>query len=223
MTLDDPALGFFRTVDVEKAPQSPGLYAWYGVLREGRRTCEDPAALKAALVVHSERYQLQALRVWASGPFARWTGELGDATRANRIAGRQVDTKPDPDEENLVPSLEPAMGSVSAREHLVLVLEKAIPALTAPLYIGRARNLRDRLRQHVRALEKSTAGARTFAARAKSLGFSEESLAVQTVDFAVLLRQTGLAPDQADREARELIKTAEWLLNRWHRPQVGKR
>ena len=106
------------------------------------------------------------------------------------------------------------------------------PFAAAPIYVGVAKNLNDRLRQHTEQLFKLAELIRknpenkrkllesdksTFASRALATGFNEDTVVVWTLNLDSLFQGV-------EREdLRAVAESAEWLLNRWHKPLLGKR
>jgi hypothetical protein len=235
----------FSCLNVDEAPESPGLYAWYGLLNAGPQDWElnlaagedlGAQACRTLLQQHSSRFASPPLRLEARGTFSSiWRGDLRDAS-AERLrtilAGEVAAVEKDPtSDENQQRLLDSVLASSKLREILLGILKAATPILSAPMYIGVAMSLRARLRQHVDMLFKlaSTAPASPrererlladsrFASRAIGMGFSADTLSVWTLNLA------SLYPDHSDQEAlRVVAETAEWLLNRWHRPLLGRR
>jgi hypothetical protein len=128
-------------------------------------------------------------------------------------------------------ALESATSSEPLRRELVSILQSAQPALAAPLYIGVTNSLRRRLREHVTLyndlrddvsrnperladLKRATENQRTeFAHRVVAAEFEPENLSVYAWPYTSSLSQA---------EIDSLLKSAEWLLNRWYRPTLGR-
>lgn len=119
------------------------------------------------------------------------------------------------------------------RKWLVNVLRITTPILSSPVYIGVSDNLNTRLNTHLKELRdlseatkhnptdrESLLGApdSSFAKRAIGMGFSTESLEVWTLNLETAL---GVSNDPVN--LRIMAEAAEWLLNRWHRPTLGRR
>jgi hypothetical protein len=110
-------------------------------------------------------------------------------------------------------------------------LQSSQPFLTAPLYIGVTNSLKRRLREHADLynelrdsvaneperlldIKRATETHRTeFAHRAVAAEFEPENLSVY-----VRTHSSSLPASDVDR----LLRSAEWLLNRWHRPILGR-
>jgi hypothetical protein len=124
------------------------------------------------------------------------------------------------------------------RGRLERLLRTAIPVFSAPLYIGKARDLRSRISTHVQELQRlheAVSGnpdlleslrekvfgttpesiSSNFAARAVASGFAPDHLAVFALDITSI---TNSSLEDADA----LASTLEWLLNTWYRPLLGR-
>jgi hypothetical protein len=132
------------------------------------------------------------------------------------------------------PKLQTALNTPAMRKALFESLELSAPIFAAPLYIGVAENLRDRLATHAHnLLVHSSRSARssnyfrnvsdskilsTFAFRAARQGFSDDNLEVWVLDIAEVADEA-----KNGQQLRVVAEACEWLLNRWHRPQLGRR
>lgn len=232
--------------ELDQAPDSPGLYAWYGVLRSGRGTWgvnirqgrdEGEAHSRRALSLHTEHFASAPLTVTAESAFsASWSGELLDDTYASLQATlesnkERIREESDPER---APKLQNTLQTPAMRKTLFDVLERSAPILSAPLYIGVAHSLRDRLGVHANELQlhlrHSASNSNyfnnlddpkargTFAFRAARQKFSPDSLEVWVLDLAAVAEK-GMDVLQL----REVAEASEWLLNRWYRPQLGRR
>jgi hypothetical protein len=228
-------LGF---LDLATAPDSPGLYAWYGALSLSPADYRDevvdgvnlgPRRLRQSLARHTTRFDPRPRRLSARSEFGgRWRGELHDTGRA---AIRRLLLGPSVSDEGIEEALGAATSSELLRRELVSILQSAQPYLTAPLYIGVTNSLRRRLREHadlynelrdavageperLMNIKRATENTRTeFAHRAVAAEFEPENLSVYVWPYA-----SSLSANDVDR----LLRSAEWLLNRWHRPVLGR-
>ena len=228
----------YTFLELTKAPDSPGLYAWYGSLALYPADYRDEIAdgvnigtarLRASLARHTARFDPRPRRLSSRAEFgSRWRGELQDAGRATirrTILGSSTS------EGGMDGALESATSSEPLRRELVSILQSAQPALAAPLYIGVTNSLKRRLREHVTLyndlrddvsrnperladLKRATENQRTeFAHRVVAAEFEPENLSVYAWPYTSSLSQA---------EIDSLLKSAEWLLNRWHRPTLGR-
>lgn len=239
ITLRTGAVGTFTCLNLDEAPEGPGLYAWYAQLRAGPRDWQveihngsdrGEEACRELLRKHTSRFALPKLSLEAQGAFSsQWAGELHDRTLeeiAEALAGGT-------DAPATTSKLDETLESEAAREALLLALSRATPILAAPLYIGVATSLRKRLRDHrddlfmlEEAIRKrpslrdellTSENLPNFATRATAAGLGPDSLIVYTIDL------NDIAQNQNEVSARQIAEAAEWLLNRWHRPPLGKR
>ncbi len=236
----------FSCLDVDEAPDSPGLYAWYGTLKAGPQDWEmklsngddlGHRACRTLLQKHTTRHASPPLTLEGRGAFTTmWKGDLRDTT-AETLAGILDQEASTPEYaaggEQYPSQLHEVLSLPRTREILLKVLQVATPILAAPVYIGVATSLRTRLRQHTETLYKlskhvdKNPDARrelqklqksTFASRAISIGFSPDSLTAWTLNLA------SVYPKKEDQDALRMVaESAEWLLNRWYRPMLGRR
>jgi hypothetical protein len=112
---------------------------------------------------------------------------------------------------------------------LVEVITAACPVFSHPLYIGVADSLRIRLKDHadeyfnLRAAQSESPqeftdyrSEQTFAQRAFRLGLKEENL-------MVYFRPIEVDEKLGQEATRETLEAAEWILNRWATPLLGRR
>jgi hypothetical protein len=123
------------------------------------------------------------------------------------------------------------------RSVLAGLLSDAAPLFAAPIYIGVTDNLRRRLNDHMGRLQimydarsrepegwESTVdlpttedGDNIFPVRAVRAGFAPEHLAVWMMDMSEVSSTLG------KRVAKQIAETAEFTLNRWYRPLLGRK
>jgi len=219
----------------EIAPDCPGIYVWYGKLSVGAADWDESLnasnevaqiQLLRALRDHSTKHRQQELQVDATANFTtRWSGGLGAIL---------------PDSWNLeegtwaVESESKIAKSTSVnteRRDLLDVLGAAFPIFSSPLYIGLAieQSLRDRLKQHRsqfrRHWDKASCDPEypsrivnpaKFADRAIKVGFSPADLY-----FFTLHIEDEISTHSESRNER-LLRSVEWLLNRWANPILGR-
>jgi hypothetical protein len=105
------------------------------------------------------------------------------------------------------------------------LMKASVPIFASPLYVGVAKNLRDRLDTHKRALldEPDTPGAdtydldsaRNFAERCRSAQIVPDHLSV----FINPIQETELSPE----DSRATAQATELVLNGIHSPLFGRR
>ena len=242
--------GKLAFAEVDKAPAQPGLYAWYGAIyisiadykREMDTTGRDTGVsrLRSVLARHLARYQSAPFDLVARGTFgADWRGALEDASGAiaqEVVRGTDPSVAETAELQGFAKMLSSSVATERHRALLSKVLERAAPVLTSPIYIGVTSDLRQRLKEHTdtyRNLRDAVTGndealavlrrrlrreGLSFAARAVAMDFQPEHLHVYTMDVGAL------SDDKTTPgEMRDIAGTAEWLLNRWHRPVAGRR
>ena len=106
----------------------------------------------------------------------------------------------------------------------------ALPKFSSPLYIGLAidQPLRSRLNQHRNKLRRHRESVskdpeyparikpENFADRAIKMGFSPRDLYFYTLHI------DSEAGESSEVSIKELLRSAEWLLNRWANPILGR-
>jgi hypothetical protein len=225
-------------LEVARAPDSPGLYAWYGSLALFPADYRDDVVegvnlgvvrLRESLARHTARFDPRPRRLSGRSEFgARWRGQLQDFGRTT-IRGKII--RPAESSSGIDASLHASTSDEYLRGDLVSLLRAAQPTLASPLYIGVTNSLRRRLREHVNlynelkdailrdsdhlaALKRSIENERTeFAHRVVAAEFEPENLSVYVWPYA-----SSLSPSKVD----SLLRSAEWLLNRWYRPLLGR-
>jgi hypothetical protein len=235
---------------VSNAPQSPGLYAWYGKLdspiadykRQVDETGRDMGEVRfrRLLAKHLERYELAPFALTSKGTFgATWAGSMRDnsASIVQRAAlGDKLGEEIDPYIRQFAESLTVVSEKEEYRHALIEVLERAYPAISAPIYIGVAENLRVRLGDHVsryRQLRDAINGQEEnfeklrqhvdekggqFADRAILYGFQPDHL------FVTILPLDEFIDENIPlKRKKQIAEVGEWLLNHWHRPYAGRR
>ena len=223
--------------DIDQSPVGPGIYAWYAVAPIGRRDWEPCVRgthdhgidnFLRVLANHTRRFAQIKLRVTAQSSFdTNWEGILED-TAIESLAQLLQGLATTVEEESTFRS---AIRDPQLRELLATVLNVATPTIASPVYIGRAKCLRSRLKDHTdrisllhrRCNDDPTYRARLperdlFADRAVKTGFSDGTLEVHTWDL-IAFRDAGFTDDQLTAIAISI----ELLLNRWHRPLLGRK
>jgi hypothetical protein len=123
-----PALQHLSFLDLAAAPDSPGLYAWYGTLSLSPADYRDavvggvnqgPRRLRQSLARHTARFDPRPRRLSARSEFGgRWRGELHDTGRA---AIRRLLLGPSASDVGIDQALETATSSESLRRELVSI------------------------------------------------------------------------------------------------------
>lgn len=237
--------------EVELAPPRPGLYAWYGRIYsppgDYKRELDDSGKdlgdqrFRELLAKHMLRFQLAPFELRGRGHFGvEWRGTMQDQNRDNLqdllLARVPPETKLDEEQKGFAKNLSSVTKDERRRALLAKLLTEVTPLLTAPIYVGVTKNLRIRLCDHTKLYRDLQDGIGSdksklealqrkveregleFAHRAIASDFSPDHLCVAILDVSDLL-----GSDLSDEELRQLSGVAEWLVNRWHRPFVGRR
>lgn len=198
---------------------------------------------------HTARHVGPTLSISAEGGFStQWSGELTDCSNrelqeilspADPAGLEQVGAQ-DGELQRPAPKLQATLSNEAMRRLLFHALECATPVLSAPLYIGVAVDLRVRLEQHMKMLYKLQDAIRAdpsrlakissnprvqreFAVRAITRGFHASTVEVWAVDFSQLQASLTNGSELTTSQLRTIAEACEWLLNRWHRPPLGRR
>ncbi len=222
--------------EAEQAPERPGIYVWYGRLSVGpgdwderRNSSSDVAQnqLLKALRDHSVKHSQQPLRVDALASFTtRWLGDLEAVIPDKWNTNTEGAWIPKGDSD-----VARSTSSNIGRQQLLNMLDSAFPLFCSPLYIGLAidQTLRTRLKQHRFHLRKHwdnvskdpdypsrLTNPAKFADRAIKVGFSPADL------FFFTLHVEDDSETASGIRHEELLRSAEWLLNRWANPILGR-
>lgn len=250
-----PLHNFARHVDIltpltiDRAPEGVGLYAWYGQLSFGPKDWEQQISAgvdqgekmtRSLLQRHTTRYASPRVKLEGRGTFSTtWRGALDDATIERLhaiISGDPIPTdsrgQVHPDDEERFEKFQYVLGRSDLRGILLDALQFCTPFVSAPIYVGVAKNLNNRLKQHTEQLFKLAELIRrnpenkrkllesdksTFASRAIATGFNEDTVIVWTLNLDSLFQGV------ERNDLRAVAETAEWLPNRWHKPLLGRR
>ncbi len=217
---------------VDTVPSEPGIYAWYAVPIAGPKDWQvdldasghDRGGQNYAsfLASHTNRLQHPTLRLdvkWHL--WAAWNGELQDEG-TSRLA-QHIHDLPNASGAS---DLEWTLGHGPAREVLAQVLVETAPRLTAPIYIGVASVLSERLPQHIKDLAKAgallSAGKDVPKKLAGKFGGRAAMSGLRIADLKVaVLPLPGLGSKLSDADNRRVSEAAEFVLNRWHHPILG--
>ena len=200
--------------EVPDAEPVPGLYAWYLRIRLGKNNIKSPENFSRALNRITEQICYPALTMQLQGHLnLNLKGKLRHIWYGH-------------DDNPFSNSFKETLNHPEERKILSDILDLAVPLLTGPLYIGVSKNLRVRLRQHVRLIqgsdtarsidsEESFENDKSFAERIKARKIDPNHLVVSVVDVS--------HPDISSKRIRKTVGTAETLLNRMFYPVLGRR
>jgi hypothetical protein len=225
---------FHRTVDLSLVPSVPGIYAWYLVPGAGAAdwrldldpsTGDDLGFNRLARVYgrHGRRLRHPTMNLDLQMPlWARWQGsieESGHADFASLIDGlTSASAGPGA-------KLRETLRAEKTRSILAELLESAAPRLTAPIYVGVAKNLSSRLSTHVSGfglcLQARQSGLPTPAAYEGSFAERVTGADIREDDLRFAYLRADPVGALSDVEQRALVEAAEFLINRWHRPIFG--
>ena len=207
----------FRWEDLDLTPEETGVYAWYldPVLRPA--DLADSQSTKENLLRLAEQLRLPRFDVKARGHLS--------LTLEGNLDHKHLASENKKELSELVDSV---LENTAKRELFAKILGSAIPNLMAPLYIGVATNIRERLRQHRYQIENFRTLLR--------LGHHEKILEDERQKFALEIVKRGI-PSRHLRifisivseknsnieENRKVAEAVETILNRLFYPIMGRR
>ncbi|MFD6377627.1 GIY-YIG nuclease family protein [Streptomyces albidoflavus] len=239
----EPKIGRYRMLEVEQAPESPGLYAWYVSFNSSAQDWKTRP--EGGIDAATEGY-LNLLRQYA-GYFeplpitlrgsasygGAWSGllELDHGLSGTSEPSQSNDEAHASAQEKDREALSETISSQDGRRVLSLLLEQATPMFSSPLYIGVAENIRQRLEQHRKKysqgiewisshpsrVDELHSRASNFGLRAAARGIAMEHLEAWVIDLG------DVADDGVPaKKLRETSRSAEWLLHRLFTPILGR-
>ncbi|MFI1163303.1 hypothetical protein ACH4UM_06745 [Streptomyces sp. NPDC020801] len=240
---EDHAASRFGMLEVEQAPESPGIYAWYVTFQASAQDWEtkpvdgQDASIEGFLGLlreYASYYEPLPITLHGSAPYGgRWDGALELDHGVNRRETTSVPEGTDRERERRErdrEALDNTISSQTGRRLLAQFLGRATPVFSSPLYIGVAENLNERLQQHRsnynRAMDwlrgnpndadRLKRDAKNFGQRAAARGIAMENLEAWVIDLK------SLESDISVRSLRESAQSAEWLLHRLFAPILGR-
>lgn len=224
-------------LDLDMAPDDPGIYAWYARLTLADDDWKpqvnggvDLATryLTNAVSDYARVHQPNPLHVRGTGTYRlNWSGTLRRDSIADSITdneGTVVDNK-----------LDGLAAQHDLRRLLITLLRAATPVFASPLYIGVSTNLRLRLAAHRADYENARAQIRLDPSIATKMQFEGDSfgsrlaatgLQLEHLQCWILPANLTLADTSGDSDAinspRVVAETTEWILQRIFLPVLGR-
>ncbi len=239
----------FTCSTVSQAPESPGLYAWYSKVDIGDSDYvkqifegkdEGATRFRASLARHTGRHNLPDMHVHIHSSFeSEWKATISELTTERFVetlyGNPPVDEQAEQGIKKRLAALDKSFETQKTRQLFKRILEDSVPIFASPIYIGVSDNLRRRLTEHVQYLQRlaraldrepqqredlrrSASQSGLFAARALAAGFDENLLEVHIQDFSEFA-----GGEFTVEQLRDIAGSAEWVLNRWHKPYLGRR
>lgn len=250
----------FKATETNLSPNAAGFYAWYAVPRIGQsdyQKNEDgngkdfgESLLRELLAGHTEKFKPSSLKIVIKNNFRdKLEGSLSPIVFDDYI--KLISGNSNTEDESQIEYLK-AMNKVFKNEkqrHILstVLSEYVTPFFSAPIYIGKAKNLNNRLKSHSRWIDKvynmvSNNSGSIDTLREKV--FSEQEFKDQDYDapqkfnnFASRAIASGFTPEnlvvytfniseyskQNLESSEDLAISIEWFLNTWFRPQLGKK
>ena len=237
--------------EIDNAPSSPGIYAWYAKLHIGVADWREnidhnnndlgEINLRQLLALHSGKHDPPNYEMKAKSNFElEWQGELKPQLAQSfdkYLTTESEDAWQIDDKQKLkeIKKIQIPFKKEKTRATLVRLLEASTPFFASPIYIGKSDNIKRRLKEHTDSIKKFS--------RALSVEPEKRDLLIETIrnsesTFAARVTALGFAPEQLQVYVFDLpefqdgkyskddfdafASTIEWLLNRWHRPIAGR-
>ena len=156
--------------EVDDAPSTPGIYAWYAKLHIGvadwRKNIDHnnidlgEMNLRQLLSLHSGKHDPPNYQVKAKSNFElEWQGELKPQLAQSfdkYLSSGSEDTWQIEDKQKLkeIKKIQIPFKREKTRATLVKLLEASTPFFASPIYIGKSDNIKRRLKEHVDSIKK---------------------------------------------------------------------
>lgn len=212
--------------ELTSLPVGAGLYAWYAVPVTGPKDVASSSVLGGKLASHTRTFRHPHIEIdarWHLG--AKWAGtipEVGISELAQLIEDLSTNTRTSPGAE-----LHRVLHHASHRPYLAELLLGAAPRLTAPLYIGVAKELRRRGLEHRRdyqnARDAMEADDDPLAVIGDKLGARLAAARIPPEALRITPYLVSSLGGLTDVEWRRIAAAAEFVVNRWQRPLFGRR
>jgi len=224
---------FFRLEEIEKVTNSPGIYTWYGKPSFDEydwKHTELSQFIKMFSNMMNKNRPIGLTSEVSSSFGLKWQGKLdeGSMERWTEKLNQHLLEEGLERSESINSIFEP----LNNRKLLSHVLNEICPTYANPLYIGVAKNLKNRLMTHKNSLDslfeekprnfsELYEQGSEFAHRAYGAGFKRTELIVGTIDFEELSSSIGTTNLSID-DLRQLAAVVEFVLNRKYRPILGR-
>lgn len=241
---DEVTMARYRMDQVDQAPESPGLYAWYVKFHADRPdwelspTSDGDASIDGftrLLIKYAGYFEPLPVTLRGRGSYgAKWSGSLeldfplrppeaeieGEATNDSGI---------DP---HVQERLKGAVESEPRRRVMSQILSAAVPVFSSPVYIGVAGNLRQRLSQHYEDFTDARDYLRTHPSAVESMKYQGRNFGYRAAGRLIALEHLEVWVLELGEEfqeycsvenIREAAESAEWLMHRMFGPTLGRR
>ncbi|WP_091414984.1 hypothetical protein [Friedmanniella luteola] len=231
---DLPAPTRLGALELDLAPDSPGIYAWYPHLAlspddwKPRLVGGVDAArvdLLHAIEDYARIHESGAVDLKGSANYGLyWHGRMQRLS----VAARSTETG----ESLAATHLAELAADPDDRRILTDLLRMAPPYFASPVYIGVATNLRERLAEHRVSFERANKLLRNQPDRASELQFRGTDLGARLAGAGIplerldcwILAAPGMphAGDDQKSKQRSVAAAAEWVLQRIFQPILGR-
>jgi hypothetical protein len=220
-------------LELSKAPDAPGLYAWYAQLGLTDQDWEpdpqdgvDRAAgyLTSAVREYARIHEPRTLHLNGTGTYQLpWTGMLKRSSIADSREGGE-DTA-------AASRLGELAADPAVRRLLISLLRRSTPVFASPLYIGVTDNLRMRLSKHMKDYEaaKNAFGqnpslklGRQFEGKTFGERLAASGLQLNYLQCWILPAKLHTQDENSSASVRDVTDAAEWILQRIFLPVLGR-
>lgn len=240
-----PVIAFAELSRLDTVPAGPGVYVWYVRPLIGKPDWQqnlDPIgrdtgdnSFRSVLFEFSESMAPLDVNAEIRTAFRDgWKGRLRSTTYSHASQRLLEHEQEKSFNDYPGPQMDCVMASEKLRRSLTERLEASAVNFWSPVYVGRSKNLRKRLSEHVaefRRLHDLTNGKKERRDKIKAAVRDDP----HQTRLASRLIYAGLKPEQCrvgylctadenltEEEADHLATVLEWLINTWNRPLLGK-
>ena len=243
----------YSLTEVDSVPPEIGVYAWYACPSIGAADwlkATDPATeddlgterLHNLLIAYTRKLDPSSFWIEARSSFQyTWRGQLNPSLMTEYdttfVSPRETAESSDvpKGERDRARKIWKSLQTQKRRGALTELITKSNPDLSSPIYIGKSKNMRDRVTTHAKTFRKYSdalsaephrrdemleyirSSDKNFGARAAALNFSADELFVVP---CTIKENVSASLNEAEQE--QIAESFEWLLNRWFRPICGR-
>ena len=227
---------YFKKYEIDafdSISESPGIYCWYAELKiEPMDWRHDDGSVLRAVNESIQKHRANALKASIKSNFGlKWEKTI-HASESLDFDVHLQNIFDDEKENHDFCELGVLLSSISNRELLSKVLNDISPLFNVPLYIGKAYNLKQTLKEHKRELdyysdsppedsESLFSDGKNFVQRAMGAGFAVEELVVYTLDLISFVEEKSILNISSDN-LKQIALLVEYILNRRLRPSFGR-
>lgn len=239
---DEVTMARYRMDQVDQAPESPGLYAWYVKFHADRPdweltpTADGDASIDGftkLLMKYAGYFEPLPVTLQGRGSYgSKWSGSL-ELDFPLRPPEPEADSPNSPGLDPQVRErLKGAVESEPRRRVMSHILSVAVPVFSSPVYIGVAGNLRQRLNQHYEDFTDARDYLRTHPSAVNSMKHHGKNFGYRAAGRLIALERLEVRVMELGEQfqeycsvenIREAAESAEWLMHRMFGPTLGRR